>query len=394
MSNKIACVVDIGSGKISAIIGERGLSETFLIHGSSDVEYSGYMNGKFLNEEELPEVISEAITRAENNCGFKVDYVFVGVPAEFTYCKTLSAELSLGKNKKISKEHILELQRLCKDKMDYTNHTFVNISPICYHLNDSKKCINPIGEVANKIKGTFGIVVAENGFFKILNSAMEKAGVNQVEYISSALAEALYLLDPEIRDNGAVLLDIGFISTSVAIVKGEALVHLCSFSMGGGHITGDLCQCLEIPYEKAEKLKRKAVINHEAEENDRYDLPNEDNSASTSVSAQLTNNIILARIESIATLISKCLKAYTPESQNYLPIYLTGGGLCYLRGGKDALSKQLDSNIEMLAPKIPQMNRPHYSSTLGLLDVALQNKKDENIFKSVKKKLINFWGNK
>lgn len=394
MSNKIACVVDIGSGKISAIIGERGLSETFLIHASCDLEYSGYMNGKFLNEEELPGIIADVISKAENNCGLSVDQVFVGVPAEFTYCKTISNELSLGKNKKICKDHVLALQNSCKEQMDYTNRTFVNISPICYHLNDSKKCINPIGEIANKIKGTFGVIVADNSFFEIVNNAMEKAGVNKVEYISSALAEALYLLDPEVRDSGAILIDVGFISTSVAVVMGEALVHLCSFSMGGGHITGDLCQCLEISYENAEKLKRKAVINHEAEENDRYDIISQTGEADKSVSAQLTNNIILARIEAIATLISKCIKAYTPENNTYLPYYLTGGGLCYLRGGKDALSKQLDTNIEMLAPKIPQMNRPHYSSSLGLLDVALQNKKEESIFENIKKKFSNFWGKK
>ena len=394
MSNKIACVVDIGSGKISAIIGERGLSETFLIHGSSDVEYSGYMNGKFLNEEELSEVIRDAIFKAQNNCGLNVDSVFVGVPAEFTYCKTISQELSLEKNRKISKEHIDKLHSLCKEQMDYSNHTFVNISPICYHLNDSKKCIDPIGEIANKIKGTFGVIVAENSFFEIINKALNNMGITKVEYISSALAEALYLLDPETRDSGAILIDVGFISSSVAIVKGEALVHLCSFSMGGGHITGDLCQCLEITYEDAEKLKRKAVINHEAEESDRYDISQNSGETPVSVSAQLTNNIILARIEAISTLISKCLKAYTPDNQNYLPMFLTGGGLCYLRGGKDALSKQLDSNIEMLAPKIPQMNRPHYSSSLGLLDVALQNKKEESIFKNIKKKLVNLWGKK
>ncbi len=394
MSNKIACVVDIGSGKISAVVGERGLSETFLIHASYDVEYSGYMNGKFLNEEELTGVIHEAVVRAQNNCGLQASCVYVGVPAEFTYCKTVSQELSLGKNKRITKDHINSLQNLCKEQMDYTNHTFVNISPICYHLNDSKKCIDPVGEIASKIKGTFGIIVADNKFFEIINNAVYSAGIEKVEYISSALAEALYLLDPEVRDSGAVLIDIGFISTSVAVVKGEALVHLCSFSMGGGHITGDLCQCLEITYDNAEKLKRKAVINHEAEENDRYDILVANGEADKSVSAQLTNNIILARIEAISTLISKCLKAYTPENQNYLPMFLTGGGLSYLRGGKDALSKQLDCNIELIAPKIPQMNRPHYSSSLGLLDVALQNKKEESILKSFKNKLSNLWGKK
>ena len=393
MSNKTACIVDIGSGKISAIIGERGLSETFLIHGSCDIEYSGYMNGKFLNEQELPEVIQTAITRAENNCGLSVSNVYIGVPAEFTYCKTISSELSLGKNKRINKEHIIALQNLCKDQMDYSNHTFVNISPICYHLNDSKKCIDPVGEIASKIKGTFGVIVAENNFFETINKAIKQIGIEQAEYISSALAEALYLLDPEIRDSGAVLIDVGFISTSVAVVKGEALVHLCAFSMGGGHITGDLCQCLEISYENAEKLKRKAVINHEAEENDRYDI-HVDGEEVKSVSAQLTNNIILARIEAISTLIAKCLKAYMIDNPGYMPMYLTGGGLCYLRGAKDALSKQLDMNIEMLAPKIPQMNRPHYSSSLGLLDVALQNKKEESILNSLKKKLSNLWGKK
>ena len=44
-----------------------------------------------------------------------------------------------------------------------------------------------------------------------------------------------------------------------------------------------------------------------------------------------------------------------------------------MRGAKDVLSRQLGRNVEIVAPKLPQVNRPNLSSAWGLLDMAINN---------------------
>ena len=47
MQKKQVAVIDIGSSKITAVIGERGINKTFVIKGRYSFEYDGFENGVF-----------------------------------------------------------------------------------------------------------------------------------------------------------------------------------------------------------------------------------------------------------------------------------------------------------------------------------------------------------
>ena len=101
------------------------------------------------------------------------------------------------------------------------------------------------------------------------------------------------------------------------------------------------------------------------------------------VSAKLVNEIILARLDMFGDVFNKILNSIEFNTQNkpFIPILITGGGLNYLKGAKDYLSKQMGKNLEYIAPSVPQMNKPHYSGILSILDIALMQEK--NIKKSL-----------
>jgi cell division ATPase FtsA len=48
-----AAVLDFGSSKLTAIIGERGVNNTFVIRGSGEAEYAGFSNGEFFESDKL-----------------------------------------------------------------------------------------------------------------------------------------------------------------------------------------------------------------------------------------------------------------------------------------------------------------------------------------------------
>ena len=77
-------------------------------------------------------------------------------------------------------------------------------------------------------------------------------------------------------------------------------------------------------------------------------------------------------------IIELAIRSLTQMRANsYVPIYLTGGGVCLLKGGKDYISKRLGENIEIIASKVPGLSKPNYSSILGLLELALNSKQNE-----------------
>ena len=135
---------------------------------------------------------------------------------------------------------------------------------------------------------------------------------------------------------------------------------------------------MQISFKEAEALKRKVVLSLSATDSDFYEV-NLDG-VITPISAKLTNEIVASRLDMIVALINKCLtkmRANLTQTSNYLPIYLTGGGVCLLKGGRDYLSKGVGENVEVLTSKIPQLSKPIYSSVLGLLDLAIKEKRNQ-----------------
>lgn len=382
MATNYVSVLDFGSSKISVMIGESGVNNTFSIKGTGEVEYSGFMNGEFVEPEKLHEAIASCIVKAETNSGLKIEKLHIGVPAEFSYVVNKSTSVAFNKRTKITNDEVLQLFDLASKDCYSDRATIISRSPINFLLDDNRKVMDPKGSVSTRLGGTVCFVLADNKFIELIDSIIRSLGIREVEYVSSALAESLYLIDPEKRDSGAILIDVGYLTTSVCYVKGDGLVDLNKFSLGGGHITADLCQILQISFKEAENLKRKVVLSLAASDGDYYELSRDGNIST--VNAKLTNEIVTSRLDMIVQIINRCL--IKMRGTNFVPVYLTGGGICFLKGGKDYLSKNIGENVEVLTSNVPQLNRPNYSSILGLLDIALKSKcKKTSIFDKFKK---------
>ena len=373
MASKYVSVLDFGSSKVSVMIGERGINGTFNIRGQSDVDYAGFYNGEFVEPEKLYDVVSRAIVKAETNSGLKVGKLFVGVPAEFSFSECRNGSVAFGKRCRVKTKHILELFDNASREIKYKDATIISRSPVYFLLDDNRKVALPEGEITTKISAQVSFVLADNRFVNTVDAIIKNMGLPEIEYVSSPLAESLYVLDPAIRDSGAILIDVGYLTTFITYVKGDGILAMHKFSVGGGHISADLCQVLQIPFIEAENLKRKVVLSLQATDADYYEV-NIDGKV-TPVSAKLTNEIVSARLDMIIELAIRSLTQM--RSNSYVPLYLTGGGVCLLKGGKDYIAKRLGENIEIIASSVPGLSKPNYSSILGLLDLALKEKQNE-----------------
>ena len=382
MSAKYVSVLDFGSSKISVMIAESGINNTFNIKGTGEVDYDGFYNGSFVEPSKLYEAIANCVVKAETNSGLKIEKLHIGVPAEFTMVQSKSASVAFNKRLKVGEQEVSELFSLASRDIKQDVATIISRSPIYFLLDDSRKVIDPKGEYSTRLSGLISFVLADNKFIETIDTIVKKMGLKEVEYISSSLAESLYLLDPQVRDSGAILIDVGYLTSFVAYIKGDGIIAQNNFSVGGGHISADLCQVLNISFKEAENLKRKVVLSLAATDSDFYEV--NVNGNVTPVSAKLTNEIVSSRLEMIVERINRCLLKM--KGNNYLPIYLTGGGVSLLKGGKDYISKGIGENVEILASKVPQLSKPTYSSVLGLLDLALKENKTQKvgIFEKIK----------
>lgn len=380
-------VMDIGTSKLAVLMGNRGINNTLKILASSSQEYAGYYNGEFVEPEKLNEDIANALAKAEINANAKIKKLYVGVPADFCTCITKQFMQNFSDKLKIEESDILEIYQQANELKDNDKYILISCSPIYFVLDDGRQVINPIGEKTSRISGEISYIYAEKSFISKINVALRMFGISSVEYLSSTLAENMYLLSDSKRLTPSILIDCGFVSTSVSITKGNGLLSLNSFSVGGGQITSDLCECLKISYKEAEELKKQIILSVVPQLSDGYELKKQNQVSLIPMTE--ANEIVSARLEMICALINKCLTATQKKDLYKIPFYLTGGGICFIKGSKDYLSKYFGVNVEILSPPNLQLSKPNYSALLGLLNSAInqENKQKTNKFLNFFKRL-------
>ncbi len=370
MRDHQVAIIYIGSSAIVTLIGELGVNGTLNIISKGEVSYAGFQNAEFLEPENLKFAIASCLSNAESMVDIKISEIYVGVPGEFSAVVTKNVSLNFPKQKKVSEldvENILKTGDTFKSEVGYK---LVGQSAIYYSIDDSKKYINPVGQKARKVTGFISYMLATKYYINLLKSIFSELKINIKGFISAVFAEGLYLFDPQVRDKYVLFVDVGYITTNVALIRGNGLLFLSSFSMGGGYISSDLSQCLRIPFSEAERLKNKVVLAWQPTQSDTYIV--EGGETMSTYAAKATNEIVTDRVELIADYIQKCLDLCVFDLPDFLPIYITGGGFGAVRGIRNVLSKKLKRQIIRANPKTLQSVRPYNSSEEGLLNLILK----------------------
>jgi cell division protein FtsA len=370
MFKEMFTVLDFGSSKVTVLCGTREVNKSFRLLASADCEYEGFSNGEFIDTSNLKNVINSAISEVEDQINCKIKNVYVGVPAEFcfSYCNELITVFN--KKTKITTKIIDNLFYSDKEVNPYPTHTVINKAPLFYVLNDDNKTNDPLGQIANKIKVKVSYILVENTFKTLVAGILEDLGIKTFDFISNSLSEAIYLIDEGKRNEGAFIVDCGFISSSIAQVMGDGLKELKSFSMGGAFITSDISKVFNLSYDEAEEIKRQAIVTLRPTGLDYYLT-----STGKKISIKAANEVILSRVDKIVEIIKSCIDGFEVSLPNYIPLYITGGGLNYIEGISDYLRHEFDRPIELVSPKALLYRKPDLSHSIGLLNMVI------NLFK-------------
>ncbi len=361
------CILDIGSKGITALVGERGINNTFLIKGETYLEYDGFSDGRFFSEEKLKDVLFEAANEIKEVTRTLPETIFVGVPGEFTSVTVKEGRISFPRKKKITE---LDVDSLfdAAFKLSSSSKTLINRSAILYELDDHRRLANPVGQFCEVLKGKLSFIECDNYFIDSIVPTLKKSGFKNVECVSSPLATALYLINPETRDRVALLADVGYITTTVSVIQGDGIIYEKTFDYGGGYITAALTEKLDVDFSVAEGIKRKINLSTLRSEGV-YDLI--DTPDGNYFDAEQVKQIVKESLDTLCEEISSFLESADFILPEYVPLSITGGGIAYIRGAKEHVSGRLNMVVQVVAPSVPLMDKPIRSSVLSLLDLAI-----------------------
>ncbi len=373
MAQNCVTVVEIGSSKLSCIIAERGLNNTFIVKAKASVEYAGFFEGEFVESAYLVDAVLSLFSQISSTYKKKIKKVFVGVPAEFSKVVTCEEQMNFKFKHSINKNDIDFLFNQASINHSEEDMEVVTVNPISYTLDDSKNIQNPLKQKSYSLGAELSIIMVQSHFVKTFNKIWTRVGIEQVEYLSEPLCESMFILSKEERERTCIVIDVGARSTSVSFVKGDALTNLTSFSMGGSYITSDLSEACGISYGDARNLKKEIVLSVRGDKDDFYELMTLGGKI-IRIPLNYVNEAVCYRIGIIASTINECIRLFAKEYVPFYPIYLCGAGITKIKGGKDYLAKCLGRNVSYGIPPVPSMDKPELASILGLINFALNSK--------------------
>lgn len=372
MRAKYVAVLDIRSSEITAVVGERGVNNTFIIKSKYASGYEGFAEGELLDVGSFVSAISEVVkSTLASNGGIKSFYV--GVPGEFINLVGVDKTLSFPYARKVTQADVQTLVGMAAPADDEVWRT-VRHSCLYYVLSDKRKVISPVGAVSDGLQGKFCFYKCRNSFIGCIMDAFKRfKEIASVNLIPVCHAEAMYLVEPEMRNKCTALLDLGFISSSYSVIYGDGLLYSESFSVGIGHVAVYLMAELDIPYEVA--LTFLSTVNLNAKEKLSGTEECVYKGKTYAFSTMTLRDRIREGLDGICETVDECKRNYTGKSVDGSPLLITGEGIKTVRGAAEHISGRLERKVEVIAPKIPYYDKPAFSSVLSLLDTALSDER-------------------
>ena len=370
MRTNCVAILDIRSAEMTAVIGERGVNGTFIIKSKYTLSYDGFAEGELLDVENFISTVCDVV-KSTLSGGGGVKSFYVGVPGEFLKLVNVDKVLSFPSAKKINANDCATLIELCTPQ-DSEKWKTVRHSCLYYVLSDKRKVIDPRGAVSDSLQGKCCFYQCNTSFMGCVMTAFKRfREITSVKFIPMNCAEAMYLVEPELRDECAVLFDFGYISSTYSVICGNGLLYSESFSVGIGHIAFYLMTELDIPFEVASTFLSTVNLNAKEKLTSIEECIYE--GTSYKFSTAKLRDIIREGLDGICETVEECRQSFSGRNIDGKPLLVTGEGIKVVRGTAEHLAGRLVKSVEVIAPKVPYYDKPHFSSVLSLLDMALDD---------------------
>ena len=354
MLNKMKYILDIGSSTLRLLAVTKFAGKSRIVAEAS-ILYDGFIDGEFLTVDTLGDDLAQLLGKMSSKLRKPITQILVGVPSEFCVCVCKRISRKYVGLHKITEHDLKNLYESNSSFGASEGYLVINYSPMQYLLDDDFKTLTPVGKI-----------LAKKSFIDLMQEKFNSVGVNNVDFVCSALGQAMNCEPVTDNKKPIAVIDVGHITTSVCVYKGEGLALLSSFSMGGGHISSDIMQVLGLNFKGAELIKRKVILTIENTKNDYYEICSKGNLIKAPIN--MTNQIVKSRIEMIAKVVADILTIDNVFEN--IDIYLTGDGVTNFKGVKNIFKDITGLNVYEY--KIPFNNSKdkYQTSKLGLVSLS------------------------
>ena len=362
--------VDIGTSKVSTVVGEVNNFSQIEIICNTSYKCSGLKKGKIINEDEIILSLAKTIKDAEEETNLKINSAYVTIPGKYvTIVQNSITKEVKDKYAGISVRDVQNAIMQVKDIEVPEGQNLIDIVPDKITLENGTIVTDPVGKLSSNFTISAQVILEDRDYVRQLSTIFKKAGLEIDGIVPITLAERNLVLDTnELHDN-IMLLDIGAGNTDIGVFEGSTFLYTNSIPLGGDTITNDIALVLNISEEEADKLKRQyglALKSFIDNDNDIILNTRRDNNKNKIIKSSELIEIIEARIEEMFSIINKDITNQGLK-QKINNVILTGQGIVNINKSDVAGKINLNIPVKISTGRAISTVKPAYRTSYALV---------------------------
>jgi cell division protein FtsA len=383
--DNIAVGLDIGTTKIVAMIGKKNEYGKLEILGVGKSKSLGVHRGVVNNITQTIQSIQQAVAEAENDSGYKINDVVVGIAGQHIRSIQHSDYISRPKAEEVIGDADIDMLIGQVHKLAMLpGEEIIHVLPQEFKIDGQAEIKEPIGMYGGRLESSFHVVVGQAASIRNLGRCVKSAGLELSGLTLEPLASADAVLSQEEKEAGVALIDIGGGTTDLAIFKDGIIRHTAVIPFGGNVITEDIKEGCSIIEKQAELLKTRfgSAWPGENRDNEIVSIPGLRGREPKEISLKNLSKIIHARVVEIIEQVYAEIKLYgheDPKKKLIAGIVLTGGGaqlqhikqlVEYITGMDTRIGYP---NEHLAGDSIEELSSPLYATAVGLVMNSIRN---------------------
>ena len=389
--------VDVGSSSVKLAVANRNLDEKnrAQIFALLERPTFGIRRGVITDMTEVSRAVYDIVTEATAIIGINIQEVLIGI-SNFGVNFVHSDGYVPLSGQEVSED---DVDRVVYDSLkkafNLREKEILQYFPLSFALDNQNGIRNPIGMVGDKLSCRTLTITAEPSNIRNFTRIFQQADLDIVDKLFMPLVASDLILTNRQKQVGAVMVDIGYSTTTYVVWDNEEILGSGVLNIGSEKITSDLAYCTKTSIEIAEEIKKERVDLNTPHENtlqreETIEIFDPETQTNYTLNVEDIEYCASQRVEEIFLLLLK--KLFEQFGQSKFPggIVLTGGG-ANLKGiheiAKEVTGLPVYTNIynERDVKFVLEFDGdPTYANVISMLVYALNHPEemgqDKNIF--------------
>ena len=353
MNSTIAVGLDIGTTKVSVVVGERDVNGLIEIKGVGTAPSNGLRKGVVVNIDATVESIRKAVEEAELMAGLSIKEVYVGIAGGHIEGMNSRGVIAVSsKGREITPPEVERVIDAARAVVIPSDRDVIHVLPQEFIVDEQDGIKDPVGMCGVRLEAEIHIVTGSVTSMQNIVKSVQRAGLDVRDIVLQPLASANAVLSEDEKELGCILIDIGGGTTDVLMYVDGAVWHTGVLSIGGGHLSNDLSVGLRTPTVSAEVIKRKygCAMRGLVNPAEMIEVPAVGGRPPQRVPRTVLADILQPRMEEIFSLVNREVQMTGLREMIAAGVVITGGA-CLVEGTADVAEEVFKFPVRVGMPR-------------------------------------------